>query len=78
MVGIELQELDNVFTYHAPHGDQVERYAKLRIAAKFLAQQFLEQCPPSRERSLAITKIQEAVMMGNASIAIHESHIDEV
>lgn len=68
----ELAELDNIYTYHAPHSDQVRRYGHIREMAKLYAQAVLNSCPPSRERSLALTGIQQATHMANAAIAIHE------
>lgn len=66
------QELETRFTYHTPKGDQPARYVVLRDTAKGLAQLFLTHCPESRERSLALTKLEEAVMWANASIARRE------
>lgn len=68
----ELNRLDNVFTYHAPKGDQAERYADLRTDAKVLAAHIVMGCPASRERSLALTKLEEAIFWANASIARNE------
>ena len=65
-------EIDRVFTYHAPKGDQTERYQNLRATAKSMALDIERLCPDSREKSLAITKVQEASMWANASIAINE------
>ncbi len=64
--------LDNNFTYHKPFGDQPEKYITLRAYGKTLANAVLDNCPESRERSLALTKIEEAVMWANASIARNE------
>ena len=64
--------LDQNFTYHPPKGNQTERYAYLREYAKGMAFRIMESCPPSRERSLAITKLEEAVMWANAAIARNE------
>ena len=64
--------LDNVFTYHPPKDGQQERYERLRSTAKDLATDILALCPDSRERSLAMTKLEEAVMWANASIARNE------
>ena len=66
------KRLDNNFTYHSPHGNQAERYAYLRDAAKTLAARILYNTPESREQSLALTKLEEAVMWANASIARNE------
>ena len=60
------------FTYHPPKGDQPERYLAIREAAGGLALILMGRCPPSRERSLALTSLEEAVMWANASIARNE------
>jgi hypothetical protein len=66
------KELRNRFTYHAPKDDQAVRYTVIRTEAFALAQLLDEQCPDSREKSLAITHLEEAVMWANASIARNE------
>ena len=65
-------DLDNIFTYHKPINDQQERYVAIREKAKELAKLLEASCPESREKSLAFTNIQQAVMWANASIAINE------
>ena len=65
--------LTETFRYHAPLPQQVERYGKLREGAGLFADQILCACPDSAERTLAVRKVQEAVMWANASIAINES-----
>lgn len=64
--------LENNFTYHAPHGDQPERYVAIRDKAKELAALILEKCPESRERSVALTELETATFWANASIARNE------
>lgn len=64
--------LNRAFTYHPPFGDQPERYVAIRDEAKMLAVNILRMCPDSRERSLALTKLEEAVMWANAAIARNE------
>lgn len=66
------KRVENVFTYHPPKGGQQVKYESLRQKAKALAEEFHMLCPSSRERSLAITKLEEAVMWANASIARNE------
>jgi len=70
-------DLNNIFTYHAPFGNQAERYEKLRAQVKFLAMIVLELTPECAEQTIAIRKLQEAVMFANAAIAINEKP-DEV
>lgn len=58
--------------YHPPKGDQTVRYGKINEAQKDFLKAVLKYAPPSRERSLAITKMQEARMWANAAIALNE------
>jgi hypothetical protein len=64
--------LENIFTYHAPKDDQAERYTDIRAEAKALATLIMSLCPRCRERSLALTKLEEAIFWANASIARNE------
>jgi hypothetical protein len=64
--------VENNFKYHAPKGDQPEKYVALREKAKELAYLIIEKCPPSRERSVALTNLEDSVMWANASIARNE------
>lgn len=64
--------LDNSYSYHAPKGDQTERYEALRGKAKELAHMIDELCPSSREKSLAQTNLEQTVMWANKSIACNE------
>lgn len=65
-------EIENNFSYHEPKDDQPERYENIRNKAKMLVAYINEYCPDSREKSLAMTKLEEAVMWANASIARNE------
>jgi len=51
------KEIENIFTYHKPFGDQAARYERIRADAK----------------ALAYTNLQQAVMWANAGIAINET-----
>jgi len=63
------QQIENNFTYHAPKEGQPEKYTAIREKAKELAYLIDEQCPNSREKSLAVTNLEQSVMWANASIA---------
>jgi hypothetical protein len=65
-------DIENRFTYHRPKEGQPEKYMHLRDQAKELAYDILIICPDSREKSLALTKLEEAVFWANASIARNE------
>ena len=61
-------DIEKRFTYHSPKGKE-QRFQTLRDNAKSLAYEIKKQCPDSRERSLALTKLEEVIMWANASIA---------
>lgn len=65
-------QIENNFTYHAPKGNQPERYEALRAKAKEFAIYLAGEVPPSRELSLALTNLEQAVMWANAGIARNE------
>jgi hypothetical protein len=69
---IERERLDRVFTYHGVKDDQPPRYEAIRGHARSLAHLIMVACPPSRERSTALTRLEEAVMHANAAIARNE------
>lgn len=65
-------EIENTFSYHAPKGDQTDRYQKIRDKAKELAHVILECTPSCADQTAAIRKLRESVMTANAAIAINE------
>ena len=65
-------DLANRFTYHAPKGDQATRYETIRDRAHDYAATINELAPDSREKSLALTHLEDAVMWANAAIARNE------
>lgn len=62
-------DIEKNFTYHAPTQSKISLYSEIRLYAKKMAELFEMNCPESREKSLAMTKLEEAVMWANASIA---------
>lgn len=62
-------QIEHNFKYHAPKEGQPAKYELIRNKAKELALYIDRYCPVSREQSLAITKVEEAVFWANASIA---------
>ena len=69
---MRVQDIQKNFTYHAPKPGQTEKYTVIRENAKGLAMLINDNCPESREKSLAMTKLEECVMWANASIARNE------
>ena len=68
-----IEQVRNIFTYHKPFGSQPDRYMRMREEAYALAILINDTCPESREKSLAITNLQQSIMWANASIAINEA-----
>jgi hypothetical protein len=68
----DIQKLDNSYMYHTPKDDQAERYNILRELTHDLSVKVMELCPQSRERSLALTQLETALMWANKSIACNE------
>jgi hypothetical protein len=66
-----LDELANRFTYHPPTPEQPEVFQLIRDQAHQLALLITHTTEPSRERSLALTALEEAVMHANSAIARH-------
>jgi hypothetical protein len=69
---ISQDQIDNNFRYHTPKADQPARYETLRSKAKELAELINASCPDSREKSLAITNLEQCSMWANAAIARNE------
>jgi hypothetical protein len=60
---------DNNYTYHRPPAEIVPVFQAIREKAKELALLIDASCPDTRERSIAHTHIETAVMWANAAIA---------
>ncbi|MFW6002225.1 MAG: DUF7681 family protein [archaeon] len=69
---MEISEIQLRFTYHKPTEKKIEDYGTIRSSAENFANRLNQLCPESREKSLAITKLEEVVMWANASIARRE------
>ena len=63
------ERIERNFKYYKPDAMQISIYQDIRNKAKDLALFIDMNCPDGRERSLAFTKVEEAVMWANASIA---------
>ena len=64
--------IEELFTYHPPQGNQVERYQEIRDKGRELAELIKKHCPNNSDTQAAIEKIREAVMRANAAIACGE------
>ena len=65
-----LDQLVHNLTNHPPVDDAiVEQFEDIRAFGIALGKKVLEHCPASRERSLALTSLEQTVMWSVASIA---------
>lgn len=69
---ITKENVDNVFSYHAPKEGQPARYSAVRESARQLANVILDNVPDCADRSAALRQLREAVMTANAGIALEE------
>ncbi|WP_340032651.1 hypothetical protein NSQ20_12375 [Paenibacillus sp. FSL K6-1122] len=65
-------QIENNFSYHSPKEGQPQKYEEIREAAKELAYLLEESVPNSREKSLAMTNLEQVVFWANAGIARNE------
>ena len=55
--------------FSAPDADQPERFEAINNATRTVAKLVMEACPPTRQRSLALTALEETRMWANSAIA---------
>lgn len=67
---ITRENLDDIFSYHAPKAGQPERYIAVRSAAADFARAIIDNCPDCADRAAAVRQVRQAVMTANASIAL--------
>lgn len=72
------ERLDHDLTNHPPaDAEVVARFEAIRVEAKTLGHLLIDTCPPSRELSLALTALEQAVMYGVAAIARNQDRLPE-
>lgn len=62
-------ELAHRFKYHAPDDVKKARHEKIRSHLGLIADVLNEELPDGREKSTAITKLEETMFWSNAAIA---------
>lgn len=66
---MQLGDIDNRFNYHAPDADRAAQHETIREELRQTAGVLNAILPEGREKSLAITKLEEAMFWANASLA---------
>lgn len=69
---IEFFDIQKRFDYYQPGPTQLERIKKLREKFVSVALDIKNNTPTSREQSLALTKLEEAMMHANSAIVRNE------
>lgn len=62
-------DIDNRFRHHSPTPERISDLENVREVLRTAAHALNAICPEGREKSLAITKLEEAMFHANASIA---------
>lgn len=67
------EQLQRSLTNITPNEDQIKRIEGIRAAAKVLGLDICRDAPDTRERSLALTHLEDAAMWAVKSIVLEES-----
>lgn len=62
-------DIENRFKFHPADKEKGRRHEFVRNQCLILAQDLNDELPPGREKSLAITKLEEVMFWANAAIA---------
>lgn len=62
-------DLINRFSYHSPNADAVLKHASVRSKLLDVALWLDETLPEGRDKSIAMTKLEEVMYSANAAIA---------
>lgn len=65
-------DIERLFSFHPPEGDEAARYKAITAAARNLAETIVRVCPPGPETTLAIRSVARARMDANAAIAVRK------
>lgn len=68
---VSKQNVETIFTYHAPNDAQIVNLQRVREAAKTLAHVILEEVPQCADQQAALRHVREAVMTANAAIVLN-------
>lgn len=70
---IDPKDIEHRFAFHAaPDDEKRDAHTSVRQACRRLADFLNEALPDGREKSVAITKVEEAMFWGNAGLARHK------
>lgn len=71
---MKIEDLENRFNHHPPQNKETSlKYEIIRHACLELAKMINNLAPESREKSTAITKLEEVMFWGNAAVVRNET-----
>lgn len=65
--------IDKPYAYHKPSTEGLERITELRELFSSVDKSLKQLCPPSRELSIAITKLEEMSMWAIKAVVFNDS-----
>ena len=68
---LNLQTIEQVFTYQKPGADEPAKYEAIRNAARAFAEVIIANAPECADRAVALRGVRECVMNANAAVALH-------
>jgi len=74
---MDMSDLEDRFVYHPPNANQQRQYEKVRGMAWAFAKLLSAVVPAGREKALAFTHLEQAMMWANAGIARHPDGASE-
>lgn len=63
------EDITNRFSYHAPDAEKRARHGLVRGSCEILAAALDDLIPDGREKSLAMTNLEQAMFWANAALA---------
>lgn len=66
---MDTPDIENRFAFHPADEEKGKRHEFVRDQCLILAQDLNDELPEGREKSLAITKLEEVMFWANAAIA---------
>lgn len=67
---VDLSNVEEVFSYHAPTAPQIDAMNAVRESAKQLAIVILNSCPQNAERTRALNDLSDLTMKVNKAIIL--------
>lgn len=64
--------IDKPFAYHKPSPDGFDRINKLREAYSVVQRTIEEVCPPSRQKSVAVTELETSAMWAIKAVVFND------